>query len=129
MTIAATRVGQTPTPSTSCSRCGRRRERTYRATDAGSCMSCRGGGRHPQGSWGWQDDAACTGAPLDVFFPRAAVDAMSALVVCAGCPVRAECLRHALDHREQGVWGGTTDEQRRLMRRRGRHETLTQERP
>lgn len=32
---------------------------------------------------------------------------------CAGCPVRTECLRHALQYRERfGVWGGLTEYER-----------------
>ena len=35
---------------------------------------------------------------------------------CRICPVRTECLAHALDHRvEFGVWGGMTERQRRAL--------------
>ncbi|MGW5652591.1 WhiB family transcriptional regulator [Streptomyces humi] len=38
--------------------------------------------------------------------------------VCAGCPVRLECLAHALDHREEhGVWGAMTERERRALLR------------
>lgn len=42
--------------------------------------------------------------------------------VCRGCPVRRECLEHALAAREtDGVWGGLTPEERRHeIRRRNR---------
>lgn len=33
------------------------------------------------------------------------------------CPVRFECLDHALAVREQGVWGGTTEKERDRIRR------------
>jgi hypothetical protein len=37
---------------------------------------------------------------------------------CAGCPVREDCLAFALEHEDLvGVWGGTTAEERREMRR------------
>lgn len=37
---------------------------------------------------------------------------------CATCPVRTECLAHALDHRiEFGVWGGMTERERRILLR------------
>ncbi len=40
-----------------------------------------------------------------------------AKAVCAGCPVRAECLEFALANDERwGVWGGTSERQRRAMR-------------
>ncbi|MFD7922054.1 WhiB family transcriptional regulator [Streptomyces sp. NPDC059740] len=39
--------------------------------------------------------------------------------ICAGCPVRTECLAHALDERiEWGVWGGMTERERRALLRR-----------
>lgn len=47
--------------------------------------------------------------------------------VCAGCPVRDECLSWGLAHDELGVWGGTTDDDRQAMRRAARRiaEPLT----
>lgn len=38
--------------------------------------------------------------------------------VCAGCPVRLECLEWAIQRNEIGVWGGTTEDERRLMVRK-----------
>lgn len=38
--------------------------------------------------------------------------------VCAGCPVRLECLEWAIQWNEIGVWGGTTEDERRLMVRK-----------
>jgi hypothetical protein len=35
---------------------------------------------------------------------------------CAGCPLRRRCLRCALDHREVGIWAGTTTDDRRHAR-------------
>ena len=36
--------------------------------------------------------------------------------VCAGCPVRTECLAEALDNQiEWGVWGGMTERERRAL--------------
>ena len=37
--------------------------------------------------------------------------------VCAGCPVKSQCLAYALKVRVQGVWGGTHDKDRGLLRR------------
>jgi WhiB family transcriptional regulator, redox-sensing transcriptional regulator len=37
---------------------------------------------------------------------------------CRACPVRTECLAHALDQRvEFGVWGGMTERERRALLR------------
>ena len=43
-------------------------------------------------------------------------------LICAICSVRISCLEHALSSREKdGVWGGTTDkERRRIIRQRRR---------
>ncbi|HJT02100.1 MAG TPA: WhiB family transcriptional regulator [Pseudonocardiaceae bacterium] len=40
-----------------------------------------------------------------------------AKAVCAGCPVRARCLQDAIENREFGVWGGTTETERDRLRR------------
>jgi hypothetical protein len=66
----------------------------------------------------WRDRAACRGldAFSEVFFPRPNADPGPALAWCGPCPVRAECLAWALLHRAaDGVWGGTTEEERRAM--------------
>ncbi|MCX4694473.1 WhiB family transcriptional regulator [Streptomyces sp. NBC_01408] len=72
-------------------------------------------------SWQWQSRAACRDLGTGRFFhpagergeDREERDA-AAKRVCAGCPVRAECLEHALRTREPfGVWGGLTEEERR----------------
>jgi len=40
------------------------------------------------------------------------------VLCCQLCPVRTECLAHALDNREPaGVWGGMTTYQRKLLTR------------
>ncbi len=71
----------------------------------------------------WQHRGACRPSilPADqafVFFPgsgdRASIDA--AKRICAGCPVAADCLQHALRVGEHGVWGGTTEAERRRLR-------------
>jgi WhiB family redox-sensing transcriptional regulator len=38
--------------------------------------------------------------------------------VCAECPVQADCLQFALaTNQDSGIWGGTTEEDRRKLRR------------
>lgn len=71
---------------------------------------------------GWQQDAACRDAEPDLFFSNAERDREEALQLCAACPVRLECLEHALASREAyGIWGGTDEQERkRLLRRRRR---------
>jgi len=68
----------------------------------------------------WWQAAACRTADPDIFFPVSAhgpgqEEIAQAKAVCARCPVRRQCLRFALATRQvHGVWGGTTEEERRL---------------
>jgi len=68
----------------------------------------------------WRQWAACQDADPDMFFPAAPAgtgrdDGAIAKAVCAACQVRRQCLQFALaTHQAHGVWGGTTEEERRL---------------
>jgi WhiB family redox-sensing transcriptional regulator len=65
----------------------------------------------------WTLRAKCRGLE-DALFPEAS-EQKRARGVCAGCPVRSECLAEALDNRiEWGVWGGMTERERRQLLRR-----------
>ena len=65
----------------------------------------------------WQERAACFVEP-DVFFPISEEEAGPALAFCGACPIREECLSWALKNGERyGVWGGTTEQQRRRLQR------------
>ncbi len=68
----------------------------------------------------WRNRAACRGIDPDVFFPVTEEDADEAKAICNACPVREACLEFALAAREkEGVWGGTTErERRRIVRQR-----------
>lgn len=66
---------------------------------------------------------ACDGMDPDLFVGpdgegRADREAreIEAKAVCSGCPLMADCLDHAMRHPEVGVWGGTTDDDRRAIR-------------
>ncbi|MFF3350783.1 WhiB family transcriptional regulator [Streptomyces sp. NPDC002779] len=63
--------------------------------------------------------AACRIADPDELFVEGAAQ-NRAKAVCNSCPVRTECLAHALDYGiEHGIWGGMTErERRRPLRRR-----------
>jgi len=66
----------------------------------------------------WAASAACKGEQPDHLFVRGA-EQNKAKTLCAGCPVRTECLAEALDHQiEWGVWGGMTERERRALLRR-----------
>lgn len=65
----------------------------------------------------WAADALCHGA-TEVFFPPVGGTGNRAKAICARCPVREECLEHALTKPEPfGIWGGTSENERRRMRR------------
>ncbi|MFM8846585.1 MAG: WhiB family transcriptional regulator [Actinomycetota bacterium] len=70
----------------------------------------------------WRDLGACRGLDPEVFFPETDEEADIAKNICATCDVRVACLEHALSSREKvGVWGGTTErERRRIIRQRRR---------
>ena len=69
----------------------------------------------------WREHAACRGLPADPFFEERGGQAREAEEVCAGCPVRLECLQEAVlgppTFYSHGVWGGTTERHRRVLRR------------
>ena len=68
----------------------------------------------------WAAYAACAGHEGMIFFPQNKREEASALAICASCPVVDDCLDHALDTNERfGVWGGTTEKQRRQLSRIG----------
>ena len=67
----------------------------------------------------WAAYGSCRGADPDLFFPGPDGTADEGIKVCGGCPVREECLAWALETRmSYGVWGGTTERDRRRMLRR-----------
>jgi len=68
----------------------------------------------------WMRDALCAEVDPELFYPESGESNRDAKRICAGCEVRAECLGYALAHREgHGVWGGTTERERRRLRRPG----------
>ncbi|WP_374220944.1 WhiB family transcriptional regulator [Saccharopolyspora sp. HNM0986] len=69
----------------------------------------------------WRDRAACLDEDPELFFPISemgpgAEQVRRAKSVCARCPVRAECLNHAVENGlDFGVFGGTTAQERRRL--------------
>lgn len=82
----------------------------------------------------WQDKGACYGmwekGKTDLFFPPdnpggpkrgkgvlgEAQRVGMAKKICLRCEVRSRCLRFALNNNLTGVWGATTDADRRQLR-------------
>jgi len=66
----------------------------------------------------WEEDAACKGKPTEWFYVGKGESPWRGLQVCAGCPVRRECLDYSLrTHDKNGIWGGYTPRQRRSIKR------------
>lgn len=71
----------------------------------------------------WRHVAACRNTDPDLFFPVGstgpAIDQIEAArAVCLSCDAQAQCLEFALaTNQEAGVWGGTSEEERRKLRK------------
>lgn len=71
---------------------------------------------------GWKDRASCSGVSHRLFFPTSDTPqrlVAKAKAVCARCPVAEECLEYAFETNQvSGIWGGTTEDERRSLRRK-----------
>ena len=71
----------------------------------------------------WRLQAACRHTDPDLFFPvgttgPAIEQIEAAKAVCRACEVQGACLEFALaTNQEAGVWGGTSEEERRKLRK------------
>ena len=63
------------------------------------------------------EQAACINSDPDIFFPDSpsnyTIRVRQAKRICAGCPVALQCLAQAIHGEEHGIWGGTTEAERR----------------
>ncbi|MCX4706398.1 WhiB family transcriptional regulator [Streptomyces sp. NBC_01373] len=74
----------------------------------------------------WRDMASCRDGDPDLFFPIGNSSSAPSLIqvdrakaVCRRCPVRDKCLNWAIKADPvEGIWGGTTESERRALRRR-----------
>lgn len=82
---------------------------------------------------GWKLRAHCRDADnSEDFFPEAgdggleSPAALAARGMCLRCPVRLDCLEHALNRPETfGIWGGLTPRQRTKLARKLRRRSVT----
>ena len=71
---------------------------------------------------GWRSLAACWHSDPELFFPissrgPALSQLREAQAICARCKVAEDCLSFALESgQDYGVWGGTSEAERRAMR-------------
>jgi len=81
----------------------------------------------------WWSEAACQHADPDLFFPVSSTgrggEEARAKVICGRCPVRTECLDYAMEAGAplQGIWGGTSDQDRSRLRRSHRRAARARE--
>ena len=72
----------------------------------------------------WREHAECRSEDPDLFFPigtsgPALLQTEQAKAVCRRCPVREPCLEWAMETDQTlGVWGGTSETERRALKRR-----------
>ncbi|MFE6808914.1 WhiB family transcriptional regulator [Streptomyces sp. NPDC057681] len=72
----------------------------------------------------WRERGACMHIDPELFFPigngiLTHVQIAEAKAVCCRCPVMDQCLSWAMwVEQVEGIWGGKTEGERRLMRRR-----------
>ena len=68
----------------------------------------------------WMAQGNCADAPPSTFFPSDGVGVEVARRICGTCPVKDQCLEHALESRiDHGLWGGCSErERRRILKRR-----------
>jgi len=78
----------------------------------------------------WHEDVACRDADPDLFFPIGTTGAALRQVeeakrICRVCPAQIQCLDWALENGvTDGLWGGATPEERRVIRSLSRKPTL-----
>lgn len=67
---------------------------------------------------GWVTDALCAQTDPELFHPDKGGSTREAKRICRRCLVRADCLDYALTHQERfGIWGGTSERERRKLLR------------
>ena len=65
----------------------------------------------------WMDEATCRSADMSLFFSFDYDLIEQAKLLCADCPVKEDCLEIAIHRDEHGVWGGTTTDERKALRK------------
>lgn len=80
----------------------------------------------------WMLQGSCATEDPELFFPvgdgpAAQAQIAQARAVCAGCPMLARCLEYGMTQ-EFGVWGGTSEAERRRLRQQSARETAELER-
>ena len=73
----------------------------------------------------WMAEGRCRDLPPETFFPSDGVGVDVARRICAECEMKAPCLEYAMaNHIDHGVWGGTSERERRRIARQRRRLTI-----
>jgi len=79
-------------------------------------------GEHPQERPNPPKGGSCVGRDTDLWYPigqnekRHVTNGSVAMQVCHQCPVQLECLVYGLGWERFGIWGGTSEHGRKLIR-------------
>lgn len=67
----------------------------------------------------WRAKARCSNLTseeaAELFYISKGKSANPARQFCGGCPVQSQCLDYAIYYGEVGIWGGTTDDERKRL--------------
>lgn len=66
----------------------------------------------------WRAQGACKDQPAHIFFPDTGEMDWRAAALCSHCPVLLDCRTWGLHHEDDGIWGGISENERRIIRRR-----------
>ena len=78
----------------------------------------------------WMLEGGFVYSDTELFFPvgssiKAMKQANEAKAICMECPVVTECLEYAIrTNQDSGIWGGTTEDERKSIRRQYRKTGL-----
>lgn len=66
----------------------------------------------------WNDGSGnCVGVDTELMYPERGRRADQAKAVCVGCPLLEPCREHGIRHEYFGVFGGLSENERRVIRR------------
>jgi len=76
----------------------------------------------PSDDMRWTKDASCSGTDTESFFvddgDKRYDNEPLLKRICNACPVQSECLDYSLHNAVVGWWGGTSERNRRALRRK-----------
>lgn len=78
----------------------------------------------------WMNQGNCADRDPSTFFPSDGVGVEIARRICADCKVKTTCMEYTLKHHiDHGVWGGTSERERRRILRARNAEAAGRELP